>query len=242
MGRRKFSSAQFVGRRSVSARVSENMNTFNELSKLVLLGTERQPPPAPAPGDALTAQLDPRNREHFVLSAAAIAFQYERAGALAPRDASPEPEPCPAEEQPRTSHRAANALQSLFEGERGELLPEWLRLAANARQVALPEVLPGLLTLGATKPELRDAILPVLGERGRWLAKQNAAWTWPAGAADEESVWDTGEAPVRALFLQRLSRTNPSRARELVSSTWATDPPEERAAFLRAFAFGLSPA
>lgn len=126
-------------------------------------------------------------------------------------------------------------------GELAELLPEWLALAANAALITPPEALPSLLDLGATKPELREAVLFVLGERGRWLAAQNPDWAWVGGAAGEdENLWHTGERPARLLFLQRLRRTNATRARELLAATWNSETHEDRAAFVAAFEAGLT--
>ncbi len=210
-----------------------------DLTQLALVGTQRQAPqPAGAPGTPLgelVAQLDPASRERFLLSSAALILLHERAGALPARDGRAPPEACPPE-RGRTSHRAGTCLLSLLGGEHADLLSEWLQLAASTQQLAPPETLPGLL-----EPEMRHAILPVLGERGHWLARQNPAWNWPAGGADDEAVWQTGEPPARLLYVQRLRRANPSRARELLAATWNEESPDDRAIFLGALADGLSP-
>jgi hypothetical protein len=214
-----------------------------DLTQLALLGTERQSLPSLTPGSPianLLAQLDPADRESFVLSAAALACQHERAGALAGRETSPAPAACPLEILPRVNSRAGAALQSLLGGERSDLLPEWFDLAARTHQLAPPEALPALLALGESKPELRDPLLPVLGERGRWLAGQNLAWGWVAGATEDEGIWQTGEPPARLLYLQRLRKTSPQQARELLAATWKEEGPEDRAALLGALSVGLS--
>ena len=216
----------------------------SDLTQLALVGTQRQAPQsAGAPGTPLgelVAQLDPASRERFLLSSAALILLHERAGALPARDGRAPPEACPPE-RGRTSHRAGTCLLSLLGGEHADLLSEWLQLAASTQQLAPPETLPGLLALGVSQPEMRHAILPVLGERGHWLARQNPAWNWPAGGADDEAVWQTGEPPARLLYVQRLRRANPSRARELLAATWNEESPDDRAVFLRTLAAGLSP-
>jgi hypothetical protein len=229
-----------------------------DLTQLALLGTERQAPAAAVAGTSvgnLEAQLDAGNREQFVLSAAAINFQRERAGRLAARADRPQPEPCKEETLRRVSIRAGVCLRTMLEGHYAELLPEWLLIAARSQQLAPPETLPALLGLGAGGPafaaitnclregpiqsEIREAILPVLGERGLWLARQNPAWAWPMGASEDEAIWQTGEPPARLVFLRWVRAANPARARELLVSTWKEESPDDRIEFTRALATGL---
>lgn len=220
--------------------------TFAELTQAAMLGTERQPLEAPhgsQPLEALQAQLDANRREETLLSWAALSGLHERAGSLPPRDPGPVPEPCAAETLPRMSGQAGWLLLRLLGGEHAVLLPECLGVAAKIGQLAVPEALPALLDAGSQKPELRELILPLLGARGRWLAALNPAWGWVGGAAEEdESVWQVGEGPARLLFLQRLRRVNPARARELLASTWKEEGPDERARFIAVLETGLSPA
>lgn len=217
---------------------------FSELTQAALLGTERQPlaslPAAGALG-RLAGQLDIQRREQSLLALAALLGLYERAGRLAGRDSGPLPAACAAESLPRANDRAGSLLLRLLAGEWDELLPEWLALGSRAGQLAPPETLPPLLARGAAKAGLRQAMLPVLGERGRWLAAQNPEWAWVNGAATEdEKLWHIGEGPARLLFLERLRQANPQRARELLASTWKEETPEERAAFLALLETGLS--
>lgn len=91
------------------------------------------------------------------------------------------------------------------------------------------------------KLELCDAISPLLGERGRWLAAQNPEWSWATGASGEDDdIWETGDLPTRLACLRKLRETQPGHARELLASTWKVDPAEDRAAFIAVFETGLS--
>jgi len=218
---------------------------FADLTQVALLGTERQNVSGPATAGRLgqlQSQIDVNQRERALLSLAALSGMHERIGTLPARDHAPLPPPCPPEQQPRAGERAGSLLLRLLGGEFGELVPEWLELATPTKRIAPPEALPALLNLGASKPELRERILPVLGERGRWLAGANPDWAWVGGAAgDDENIWHTGERPARLLFLQRLRRVRPDRARELLAQTWKEETPEDRAAFLAVFETGLAP-
>jgi hypothetical protein len=217
---------------------------FSELTQAALLGTGRQAI-AIAAGESelsrLLAQLDWNRREEALLAAAALSGLHEATGQLPARDTAPAPEPCAGEELPRLSERAGSLLLRLLGGDFPELLPECLRRCAGARQLPFPEALPALLTTGLARAELRADILPVLGRRGRWLAAQNPDWAWAIGAtADDETIWHVGGGGARLLFLQRLRRTNPARARELLTSTWKDETPEDRAGFISILETGLT--
>lgn len=217
---------------------------FAELTQIALLGTERQSisiPPATTSLGRIETQIDANQRERALLSLAALDGLYERIGSLALRDNAPLPQPCPVEQATRISERAGSLLQNLLDGGFAQLLPEWLVLATEAQLIAPPETLPPLLNFGASKSELREAILPVLGERGRWLAAQNPEWPWVSGAsAENEDIWHVEERPARLSFLQKLRRTNPVRARELLAATWKEETSEDRAAFIATFETGLT--
>jgi hypothetical protein len=100
-----------------------------------------------------------------------------------------------------------------------------------------------VLNLGRRWGDLRPLLLPVLGARGRWLATRNPAdWGYVVGEAnrtDPESVWQTGTKVERLVALRSLRRADPERARSLVAATWASDPPNERAAIIEAFVDGV---
>lgn len=211
---------------------------------MALLGTERKALSV-GPGDPhltrLLAQIDLSRTENAFLSAAAVVGLHEEIGRLPGLDQAPAPAPCEPEELPRMSARAGSLLWQLLGGEFSEMMPECLALAAGAGWLALPEALPGLLSLGGAKAERREAILPLLGKRGRWLAAQNPEWSWAVGASGEtEDVWQVGESPARWLFLQHLRRTNPARALELLNLTWKEESPEDRGCFIAVLEAGLS--
>jgi hypothetical protein len=144
---------------------------------------------------------------------------------------------CPPETSPQMTERAGGMLKRMINGEFDAVLPEFLQLAAARGRIAPPETLPALLGLG--KKELRLLVLPVLGERGRWLAGYNPAWGY-ALAPVTEADWETGSLAQRISLLENLRATAPHKARELVQATWEADPPEARAVFLATFAIGLN--
>jgi hypothetical protein len=131
----------------------------------------------------------------------------------------------------------------MIDGGFRSVLPEWLRLVAEAGRLVPPARLPGLLYVASASAALRPATVEVAGERGRWLGGLNPAWAWAAGGADpnDPETWATGSAAARRLLLGRLRATDPAAARDLLQSTWARETPEDRAAFVAVLATGLSP-
>lgn len=214
---------------------------WQDVVTAALVGTERQSltftPPDNQLGELLR-QLDSTDAEGSLLSAAGAIALYQKAGQLPAKDNQPLPKECELDNQPCCSSRAGYHLDLMLKGEYKELLPEWLAATAKVGK-RVPELnLPDLLELGRKQSELREAILPVLGKRGYWLASQNPDWNYVVG--DVEETWQTGSRAARKLILKRLRAENPSAARERLAATWASERAKEKVAFLETFQTGLS--
>ncbi len=223
------------------------MTLLQDITAAALLGTERQPfaPPA-APGDlgALLARL-PADSEAALLGAAAAVALGQRAGTLPIIVQTARPEPCPADSQPVCSPRAAQGFSVMLGGRHREALPEMLSALALTGGRVPETLLPELLKAGRQQKELRPAILPVIGFRGRWLAAQNRDWAFAdqlllETAESPEQVWAEGSREARLSALLGLRQTNPAQALSLLQTTWAAETADDRAAFLAALATGLS--
>ena len=228
---------------------------WHDLLKTALLGTERQRPSALGTGGggalaAAFAKLSAAAPDAAVLGAAAVVSTSLRAGRVAPVDESVRrAEPCEPDDFPPAGPRSEQHLRRLLAGDHMELLPEWLSAAAASGKRAPAMTLPALLDLARQKPELREAVVPVLGKRGRWLAAQNPDWSFAVGAtgpsaddAQTESLWQTGDRAARMALLSRLRHGDPARARALLEATWSQEPAADRGWFLATFQTGLSPA
>jgi hypothetical protein len=221
------------------------MSLPQDILSTALVGTERQPVALPSGRDALgklLSQHDPNQREASLLGAAGVISIYARVGRLPAQTGTVPPVASAAEESPHCSALAGDHLKMMLGGQNAEVLHEWLGAAARAGKITWPELLPSLLELGRSKPEFREAILPLLGKRGRWLATQNPVWGYVAGDGEDDSIWQTGNRAARVLLLQRVRAQNPEHARELLVATWAQEPAEERSAFIPLLRFGLSSA
>lgn len=106
-------------------------------------------------------------------------------------------------------------------------------------------LLPQALELGRRSVALRTPLLPVLGERGLWLATQRDDWKYAAGAAassSDESHWSDGTLEQRRAFLAREREADPNAARERLQRVLPQLPAKERAELVAALAIGLGEA
>lgn len=203
---------------------------------LTLLGTDRMSAPPAAPHPVLAdawAKLDWETRDTALLSAMALVGAARRAGAVAMTDALQEGEPAPAEVLPVCSTRAAALLRRMLTGEHAVFLSEWLALAsAKGCRVSFRD-LPALLRVLAREAALRAVALPVLGERGVWLARLSYEWRCVLETARvEDTAWETGELPKRLAWLRQMRALDPARAAETLAKAWADASGEEREQFV----------
>ncbi len=214
-----------------------------------ILGTERRPLALPAAGGALgalLARLDAADPAGQLLGAAVATALFRQAARMPLQAGEPSPPPAPAEDLPVCPPQAAQHLAAMLGGPQRALLPEWLALLAQQGMRAPPALLPNLLELGRTNAELRRAVLPALGARGRWLAAYNPAWAYARAAAPQAGgeqlahQWDTGARAERLALLARQREEAPGLARELLARSWAAERAEDRAAFVASLEAGLS--
>ena len=103
----------------------------------------------------------------------------------------------------------------------------------GALQRRLPEVLlPLALDQGRRSVALRRSLLPVLGQRGTWLAARHDDWRYAAasGAEDtDESLWQQGSIEQRRAFLLRERAADPARARDRLQAALPELGAKERA-------------
>lgn len=222
---------------------------MNDLIRTTVLGTGQVPAGSDATGtaaDGLVDKLGLAERERALLLRAGASAVLQRAGKRSATYAS-RIEPAPDETLTRASARVADLLSQVVSGGFSELLPE----ASQAMQrcgLRLPEeLLP--LALSERDSDRRAALLPVLGERGRWLAKQQPEWSWARGVVDAAATalpsdaterWQEGTVAERTPLLKLARRLAPDVARTWVESTFKADKPEQRVTWLEAFEVGLS--
>ena len=232
------------------------MTVWDELSTAALLGTARRPVDVSAVPGALgeaVRQLPPADPAERLLDAAALVAPHRRAGTRPPATLAQLPRPAGADTLPPVRPAAAARLAGLLTEPRSPadtaLLHEWLATAAAHGRRVPAEALPALLDAALRQRDLGPLVVPVLGERGAWLARFRPDWhrlvTAAAGTATapaDREWWRTGDAAQRRQLLAALRRTDPDAARELLTGSWATESGEDREAFVDLLGTGLTAA
>lgn len=233
---------------------------WHDITTTALIGVERQPlnlghepllnSPASVGTPELTvstesptlpntlAKLDRSDPAATLLTAAAAACVYKRAGTLPATALVAAPEPAAADTRRECPAGAAHLLAMIC-GDYKAVAPEALEILDQAGMRPPATLLPELIDLGRQNTNLRDAILRVIDSRGLWLAGQNPDWSYAASGV-EAVDWTTAPRPARVATFYALGLTDPAEARRLLQSTWAEDGAEDRAALLDAREEGLS--
>jgi hypothetical protein len=227
--------------------------------KCAIIGVERQELSFSDCGEdalgRLLRRIDTTDRERALLVSAALAAPYRRAGlraiALEPTMLAEAPQ----EHQPLAPPECVSDLLMMMAGEYREALSEWLESAGNSGWRVPEEHLADLLDYGRGQSAFREVIAPLLGRRGRWLAAQNPDWSYALkpsasmsgtisrtlpGDSEVLQIWETGAPDERVQLVTLLRQSEPDRARNMIESTWSTEPHEMRAAFLDAMRNGLT--
>jgi hypothetical protein len=175
----------------VDVHATSETDWWDELAVAALLGTDRRPLAEFAflPGElgVTAARLD-GDPAAVLLDASALAVGYRRGGVMPTSTTSAEADRAPTDQQPRAGRRAGAQLTDLLAGNDLELLMYWCATATQAARLAPPECLPGLLDLAVKQPMLRPVVAPVLGARGRWLARQQPSWAKIVPAVEDEEA------------------------------------------------------
>jgi hypothetical protein len=217
------------------------MQLWNEILATAVVGTEqREFKFAPREDElgSLLAQIDNTDREGSLLTAASVVTLYRSAGVAPVADTHPSPEVADQDEASRANAASGQHLALMLAGAFREVLPEWLAAMSQAGKRVPEEHLPALLDLGRADISLRRLIVAVMGRRGEWLAAQNPEWSY-ATQREEKELWETGSREERLLLLEHLRTVDPTRARELLATTWSQESAKDRTAFLEKFATGV---
>lgn len=222
---------------------------MESLVATALVGTAQRPNADTSTGtplDAVTAALPASEAERALLLRAGAWAVYTLAGYVAEREC-PAIEPAPDETMAACSQSAAILLDGLFKGMQSQLVPEALERLRRAGLRLPHELLPTALAVRDERQ--RAALLPVLGERGRWLRQFNPAWSWVGELllaaegsmpTNAEDIWQEGTTAQRVAILRRLRASDAARAREWLEGVWKQEKADVRAQLLDSFAVGLS--
>lgn len=220
---------------------------MNDLLKTALIGTAQSPPQlvetAP-PVDVLLAGVPVDSPEQELLLRAGVQAIYRQAGFMP--EQVPALDPAPQEAGIPPSEVLQTWLTQVLSPEAINLLPEFVRLLAAAGIHFPHPLLP--LVLDFTSPERRDLLRPVLGQRARWMAQFNSAWSW-VNAEDEpveqtvsrlRDAWEEGTFPERIDALRRMREIAPAFGRQWLEEVFGAEKADQRRRMLETFTTGLS--
>jgi len=237
-------------------------DAFDALRAQVMLGTERMSdPPAPDEFVALFSSIDarasdgsPESRAASLLAKLAVLTVARRAGSRPREHAGASGSPAPEDLRPGLSRMGAKHLsQMLLQESHAHLLGEWLEAASRTGVRPPARALPSLLSEGAKRPDLRPALLRVIGPRGRWLASHNAEWGYavappvspalpaPAPVAFDPAALDDAVHAVRVALLRTWREADPTAARTWLASALPREHARERAGLVSALEVSLGP-
>jgi hypothetical protein len=225
--------------------MSDDLRQRQQLLKIGTARAGRAPAPLAAPLDGLLPPMDANQAETALWLSLGALDLWERSGFLPP--AGPVhamPDTAPPEHLRACPPRAESVLAQLLQGlHPAGLQSEWLRLLQRYGGRLPARFLPRLLDAATRQPALRPQLLPVLGERGRWLARVQAEWAWAGAGADidpDDAAWDTGTPEQRLAALRAWRERDPQGARAALIAAWPSETPEQRAALLAALAVNPS--
>lgn len=226
---------------------------MNRLVTTAIVGTGQQAMTDISTGtavDELTKQLTREQPERALLLAAGAWALYQQAG-YAPQSPLISYQPAPVEEKKACSSKVAQTLANFLQGKHDVLLPEALERLQQAQQRLPHELLPQALIYGAKNKQVQTVLLPVLGERGHWLAQFSDTWNWATtiqtnadftnkSLPEIEVLWQEGTLQQRAEILRYMRTTHPDIALNWLMSTWKKENVEARTCFIALLAINLS--
>ncbi|MEL6813882.1 MAG: SWIM zinc finger family protein [Cyanobacteria bacterium J06598_3] len=226
---------------------SPQSDTWQKYMSAALVGTDRQVPTLPQGKDALSTmvrQLAWSEPASALLGVAGAIALHQAVGQQPTSPALTAIDPCEPDRLPSCRPPIAKYCDRALK-EHPMVLPELLDLMAAAGQRLSPTGLPALLSFGVKNPHLQAQILPVLGNRGRWLARQKPSWQYACTQPEQLSAmcqqqWQTAnDQPTtiqrRVRIFEQWRTTDPEGARTALAAIWPTETAKNRSAFIHAF-------
>ncbi|MFC0115856.1 DUF5691 domain-containing protein [Kibdelosporangium aridum] len=148
-----------------------------------------------------------------------------RGGRIAPTSDAEPIAPAPTDNRKEASPRVGAIFSQVMATEDNEMLRECCLALDRANLVVPYRQLPDILAAATARSVVRDAVLPALGSRGRWLAQRRVGWAWAAGDGVEDTVIDIDDAldlsPVqRKARLNTARKQDPERFRAYIVEHW----------------------
>lgn len=221
------------------------MESWNNIINTAMIGTDKKtigvhelPESIREAVDKIVANERTDKEEKF-LQTASLVFNYCQCGVVPLHKEHVTLPAASPEEKGYCSELSTHVLKDILSEENIPLLKLWLQHCQLAMQIAPPEMVPGLLSLGLQYKNLQTLLAACCGKRGEWLSSFNDAWNFSAEQTTE-AMWQTGTAEQRKTILKEIRKTDPATARQWVMQTWLQEDATSRLSFLEIFADRIS--
>ncbi len=216
-------------------------NIWDKIEQLLLLGTNRS---------AISEQIRQQMRQLGLgddLPEAELLLQYHSFAYLLKKGAKklPQLEQLPAalqeEKQARPNARISRLVERIVQDQALQpIFEEYIRYSSSIQLLLPPETLPYVFEQFKNDIEMVEAVQPIMGNMGAWLATQNQDWAifYPLS---QEELWQYGTDEDRKQVLVQMRKRDRALALHQVKKAWPKSAIRQQLLFLEALAVDLGP-
>ena len=212
------------------------------LKKTALLGTERHPlatEALPASIQEILSKSNKNDAEGYFLKAAAVLYNYSRAGQNPAKITLPNLALEDAETSPFCPPNTVALWKKVLDlSPANPYLLELLLQNCHQKQWVLTDDLL-VNALNNTPKQLLPQLYLLLGVRGKWLTQFNESWQI-TDASLNITQWEEGKITDRKAYLSEIRHQNPAQALSLLAQAWPSESAKDRKSLLSSLKICLS--
>ncbi|MEM7375538.1 MAG: DUF5691 domain-containing protein [Bacteroidota bacterium] len=191
----------------------------SSLIKVAMLGLNRAPLPEKLGLLGLEAPILGEKPEARLLEAAGFQSLAKKAGYQTVKvETKNHLDQAEAESSSYMDQLANESLKQILNGNNQLLLEEFLAIIRRRKQLISPEHLPKFFQWAMVMKLDRESYLPLIGQRGHWLASLHPFWQ--ALLPPKPESWHYGTQEQRLDWLRYLRKQGPQQARALLQAEW----------------------
>ncbi|MEO0340185.1 MAG: DUF5691 domain-containing protein [Bacteroidota bacterium] len=216
-------------------------NLWDKIEQVLLLGINRS---------AISEQIRQQMRQLGLpddLPEAELLLQYHsfayllKKGATKVAQLEQLPQAMDSEEQARPNPRLSRLVERILQDQAlRPIFEEYIHYSSAIQLLLPPETLPYVFEQFKGEIEMVEAIQPIMGNMGAWLATQNQDWAifYPLS---QEEIWRYGADEDRKQILLQLRRKDRSLALHQLKAAWPQSAIRQQLLFLEAMHLDLGP-
>ncbi len=214
---------------------------WNDLSKIALLGTDRTVIPAPLKQKLEALGIDPEmDTAELILKGVAILQARKRAGMILEKWEEAIPAMDSNIQENHCSPATTRDLEFILGGAHAAAFNEFIDQMNAYQKTLSPVFIPTILERAVGDMDLRKWVLPLIGERGRWLIEQNPEWAILFSKLSVDQ-WLEGSTEVRLNIFEKTRTDQPQAALKLLEASWPEIDAKVKLAFLQKMQAELNP-